>query len=370
MGGLFSELLTNYTLRAVALGSVFLGFVTGLLGSFAVMRRQSLLGDAVSHAALPGIVLAFLLTASREPVVLLVGAAVAGGIGMLFLMQITRKTIIKQDAALGIVLSVFFGFGILLLTFVQRMPDAGKAGLDRYLFGQAATIITRDVVTIATLGGAVLLTTILFWKEFVVLTFDREYAHTLGLPIRSLDILLTILLVIATVVGLQMVGVVLMSAMLVAPVSAARQWTHRFSVMALLSGFLGAAVGLSGALLSSQIPRLPTGPTIVLILSGVVVFSLLFSPERGLIAQARIRHIRTWQYATETLAIHLLHHEGTHEENLEATAEHLKLHLGWEELYAKKVVRWAVIHGIITRTNAHLALTPFGRELARQVMAR
>ena len=283
LGALFNDLLFDYTLRTVALGSAVLGIVSGALGAYAVLRKQSLLGDAMSHAALPGIAIAFLLTGSKQTLVLILGAAISGWIGTLFVMSIVRSTRIKFDSALGMVLSVFFGFGLVLLTIIQKRPDATQAGLDKFLFGQAAALLERDVITMGILGGVAIITMMVFWKEFKLLSFDPDFGETLGFPIKLLDILLTTLIVLAIVLGLQTVGVVLMSAMIVAPAAAARQWTDRLSTMVLLSAFFGALAGISGAILSSSIQRLPTGPTIVLCISVIVVASLFFAPRRGLL---------------------------------------------------------------------------------------
>ncbi len=280
---LFSDLLFNYTLRTVALGAATLGLVSGALGSFAVLRRQSLLGDAMSHAALPGVVLAFMITGSKSPAILMLGAAVAGILGTLFLMVITRHSRIKGDSALGIVLSVFFGFGLMLLTFLQRNPDARQAGLNNFLFGQAATLLERDVITMAVFGGGALLLMALFWKELKLLSFDVDFGASLGFSMRLLDVLLTTLLVVAIIIGLQAVGVVLMSAMIVAPAAAARQWTDRLSLMVLLAAIFGAIAGVSGAMISSLGSGLSTGPLVVLSISAIVLVSFLVAPNRGLL---------------------------------------------------------------------------------------
>jgi manganese/zinc/iron transport system permease protein len=284
-------LLFDYTVRTVALGAATLGAVAGLLGCYAVLRRQSLLGDAMSHAALPGIVLAFLLTRSKAPLTLMVGAALAGWLATLGVMAIVRTTRIKTDSALGLALSVFFGFGLMLLTYVQRLPDASQAGLDTFLFGQAATLLAGDLVTMAALGGAALLAVALLWKEFKLLSFDAGFAASLGLPVRALDVALTGLLVVAIVIGLQAVGVVLMSAMVVAPAAAARQWTDRMGRMLALAALFGALAGVSGALLSSSGAGLATGPTIVLSVSALTALSLLLAPNRGLVWAA----VRGWR---------------------------------------------------------------------------
>ena len=273
----------DYTLMIVALGAALLGTVSGALGAYAVLRRQSLLGDAISHAALPGIAIAFLLTGSKTPLTLVLGAAIAGWLGTLLILSIVKLTRIKYDSALGIILSTFFGFGLVLHTLIQRTGNANQAGLDTFLFGQAATILKSDVLTIGILGGIAIVIMLVFWKELKLLVFDEDFAASLGYPIRALDILLTSLLVIAIVLGLQAVGAVLMSAMLVAPAVAARQWTNKLSVMMLLAACFGALAGVSGTIISSSASRIPTGPTIVLCATVMVGVSIAFAPNRGLV---------------------------------------------------------------------------------------
>ncbi len=280
------EFFFDYTLRTVAAGAATLGLMSGALGSFAVLRRQSLLGDAVAHAALPGIALAFLITGSRETWALTIGAAILGWVGALLVIAIRRTTRIKEDTALGLVLSVFFGFGLLLLTFIQKRPNSSQAGLDKFLFGQAATLLISDVWLIVALGAAAFAVIMIFWKEFKLLCFDADYGATLGLPMRLLDIALTTTLVIAIVAGLQTVGVILMSAMVVAPAAAARQWTNRLGVMVALAAAFGATAGIGGAIASSTAAGLPTGPMIVVCLSLIAAASLLFAPARGIVWRA------------------------------------------------------------------------------------
>jgi manganese/zinc/iron transport system permease protein len=287
-----TSLVFDYTLRTVALGASALGAVAGALGCFALLRRQSLLGDAIAHAALPGIGLAFLLTGSRATPVLVLGAALAGWIGTLLVLGIVRSSRIPEDSALGIVLSVFFGFGLVILTFVQRRPTAAQAGLDTFLFGQAATLLVRDVQLIVGVGAVALLLLALFWKEFKLLAFDPEFGAAVGYPMLRVDILLTSLLVAAIVIGLQAVGVVLMSALVVAPAAAARQWTDSLSVMVILAGVLGGLAGAGGAAVSALGGGIPTGPTIVLLATSVVGVSLLLAPDRGL-ASGILRGYRT-----------------------------------------------------------------------------
>lgn len=289
---LFTALFFDYTLRTVALGSAVLGAVSGALGAFAVLRRQSLMGDAISHAALPGVVLAFLISGSKDILALGAGALFTAWVGTMAMVFIRRRTRIKEDTALGLVLSVFFGVGMVLLTFTQRLPNAHQAGLDRFLFGQAAALLQRDVIYMAVFGGGALLLLALLWKEFKLVSFDPEFATGLGLPVRALDVLLTTLLAVAIVLGLQAVGVVLMSAMVVAPAAAARQWTDRLGSMVLLSALFGAISGVAGTLVSSLAAGLSTGPTIVLVASFIVLLSILFAPARGLVPAALRRRAR------------------------------------------------------------------------------
>jgi manganese/zinc/iron transport system permease protein len=273
----------SYTLQNVVLGTVLLGVIGGVMGTFTLLRRQSLLGDALAHAALPGVCIAFILTGVKTPLPLLAGALVAGVAGALLVLVVVRGTRIKEDSAIGFVLSVFYAVGIVLLTRIQRLPGGNQSGLDRYLFGSAATLVAEDIELIAAVGAAVLLLVALLWKELKLLSFDRAFGASLGMPVRALEAVLTCLLVIVVVAGLQTVGVVLMVATLVTPAAAARQWTDRLGVMVMASAAIGGLSSAAGALLSHQVARLPTGPTIVLVSSGVLVVSLLVAPRRGML---------------------------------------------------------------------------------------
>lgn len=308
------NLLFDYTLRTVALGSAVLGIVSGALGAFAVLKQQSLLGDSVSHTALPGIALAFLLTGSKQPLIMLLGAAIVGWLGTLLVLNIIKNTPIKTDTALGMILSVFFGFGLVLLTLIQKMPNSRQAGLEKFLFGQASALVEQDVIIMSVLGGLSIVVLIIFWKEFKLLTFDSDYAVSLGYPVKLLNIILTSVLVIAIVIGLQTVGVVLMSAMVVAPASAARQWTDRLHTMVILSGLFGALAGVSGSVISSITAKMPTGPTIVLCVSGIVVLSMLFAPNRGVLVRV-IRDMKNRKrIMTDAIILDLFELQQQHED--------------------------------------------------------
>ncbi|OIQ31099.1 MAG: zinc transporter [Bacteroidetes bacterium MedPE-SWsnd-G2] len=305
---------TDYTLRTITLGTALLGSICGMLGSFAVLRKQSLLGDAISHAALPGIAIAFLISGAKSSDTLLIGALASGLIGTVWIKGITSKTHLKSDTALGLVLSLFFGFGMLLLTFIQKQPNANQAGLDKYLFGQAATLVERDVWLMAIVTGVSLCVLLLFWKEFKILLFDEDYAKTLGFNTKRIDMLITSFIVVAIVLGLQTVGVVLMSAMLLAPAAAARQWTNSLGKMVVIASFFGAASGIIGTGISATQNQLSTGPVIVIIASIFVLFSFIFAPSRGLLfRQLRFIKNRRDLELHKTLAF-MYHIANTHED--------------------------------------------------------
>lgn len=276
-------MLFDYTIQTVIMGAVLLGISSGVLGSFAVLRQQSLLGDTLAHAALPGVCLGFLVAGSRNLGSLLGGALFTGTLAALMVMVLLRRSRLKTDAALGIVLSLFFAWGVVMLTFIQGQSNASQGGLDAFLFGQAAAILRSDLWVMGAITLLALSLVTVFWKEFKLITFDPLFAGSLGLPVRVLEALLTAMIAFAVVIGLQMVGVVLMAAMVIAPAVAARQWTHRLETMVVLSALFGATGGIIGALISATRRGLATGPLIILAMSALVLVSLLVSPERGLL---------------------------------------------------------------------------------------
>ena len=275
--------MIGHTFRTVALGCSLLGMVSGILGCFAVLRKQSLLGDAVSHASLPGVCLAFLFTNVKETEVLLFGALVTGVICIGLIQLIQNYTKIKFDSALALILSVFFGLGLVLLSYMNKLPGSNKSGLNKFIFGQASTFIERDVNVIFITGIILLVIIVLFWKEFKLVSFDSDFAKTLGFPSKKIEILISILIVATVIIGIQAAGVILISAMLISPAVAARQWTDKLSVMVILSAIFGGISGFFGTLISISQENLPTGPIIVVIISLIVLFSILFSNKRGII---------------------------------------------------------------------------------------
>ncbi len=273
----------------ILLGCMLLGLSSGVIGSFAYLRKQSLMGDALSHAALPGVCIAFMLSGSKSVLLFLVGASIAGLIATFGIGYIVRNTRLKQDTALTIILSVFFGFGIVLLTQIQHSGMGNQSGLDKFLFGQAASMVPSDVTIMATISLLLVGACTLLFKEFKLISFDPGFARGMGYPVAFLDQLLMFLIVIAVVVGIQAVGVVLMAALLITPAVSARYWTERLGVMVLLSGVFGALSGFTGTLISASGNNLPTGPLCVLAATALFIASVIFAPRRGGLAKLLLR---------------------------------------------------------------------------------
>lgn len=288
MGYLIDLVPLNYTESIVVVGAAILGLCAGVLGAFAVLRQRSLVADAVAHATLPGVAAGFLLTGVKDPLALLGGAAAAGVIGALAMVAIERTSRIRADAAIGVVLSGFFALGIVALTYIAGTNNANQAGLDDFLFGQAAGLRIDDLELMFVASAAGLLVVPITLRMLRATLFDPAYAGSIGLPVRALEALMTTLLVIAVVVGLRAVGAILMVAMIVVPSIVARQFVARLAPMLWLAGAVGAAVGVIGALVAARTSQ-PTGPVIVLAGFAIAILAIAVAPDRGILWQARRR---------------------------------------------------------------------------------
>lgn len=278
--------LQNPNTQWVLLGTMLLGITSGVVGSFTLLRKQSLIGDAMAHSALPGVCIAYLLYGSKSLIWFLIGAVVAGLISSFIIQVIINHSRIKEDSALGIIISVFFGFGIVLLTYIQHNGAGNQSGLDDFIFGQAASLVGADVQLIMMIALLLLAITAIFYKEFKLLTFDPQFAKGIGIPAAFFNGLLLLLIVCSVVIGLQTVGVVLMAAMLITPAISARYWTEKLSSMIIIAGFIGGVSGVMGTLLSTIMEGMATGPLIIVAASIMFIISLVFSPKRGLLAKA------------------------------------------------------------------------------------
>lgn len=294
------QLLSDPNARWILLGSMLLGIGGGVIGSFAYLRKQALMGDALSHAALPGVCIAFMLSGSKSIGLFLIGAAVAGVAATYGIGFMTRHSRIKPDAALAIVLSVFFGLGIVLLTRIQHSGSGNQSGLDKFLFGQAASMVRSDVITMAVISTVLIGACALLFKEFKLLSFDPGFARGIGYPTALLDQLVMLLLVVAVVAGIQAVGVVLMAALLITPAVSARYWTEKLGVMVVLSGLFGALSGIAGTWISASGNNLPTGPLTVLACTAIFGISVVAAPKRGIVAKRVVRAMARSRLARES----------------------------------------------------------------------
>lgn len=293
--------------RTVTLGTMFIGMSAAVVGSFAFLRKRSLIGDAIAHAILPGIAIAFMVTQSKNPFVLMFGALISGWAAMLLIESISKNTKLKPDTSIGLVLSVFFGIGILLLTHIQHSGAGNQAGLDQFLFGKAASIIKEDLIAYSIVAAVLLLVVILLFKEFKMLSFNADFAKISGLPVRGLQFVLSSITVLAIATGIQAVGVVLMAALIITPAAAARSWTENLTTLLVLAGAAGMISGLVGSYISFTAPNMPTGPWIVMTLSAIAIASLVFAPQRGLWGKLKRQRENREKILTENILKAIYH---------------------------------------------------------------
>lgn len=281
----FVHICSDYTFQKIIMGTFCIGFISGLLGIFTFLRQQSLLSDTISHAALPGVAMIFLCTHSTNPWVLFFGGFIAGIIGVAFVNMLSRKTTLKKDAALGIVLSVFFGLGLILLTIIQKYHMGGNAFLHRFLFGDASTLLTEDIYCIVGIGLVACAVVVMMWKEFKIVTFDPLFAQTIGFSVVAIELILMTIIVSVIVIGLQMVGVILTSALCIASSVAARQLTYSMERMALLSALCGACSSVCGSIISCMYDTIPTGPMINLCALVLVMVAFIIGSYKPVVAR-------------------------------------------------------------------------------------
>jgi manganese/zinc/iron transport system permease protein len=366
VGPLIEALPLPYTDAVVATGAALLGMLAGVVGVTAVLRQRTLVADALAHAALPGVALAFLLTGAKDTPSLLVGAAFAGLIGAVMIVGIERTSRIRPDAAIGVVLSGFFSVGIVLISYIASTDNANQAGLQDYLFGQAAGLVERDVNAFALLALATFALLAVAYRPLKTTLFDPRFAASLGLPVRSLELLMTVLLVCAVVVGLRTVGAILMVAMIVVPAAAARQFSARLRTLLPLAGLIGAAVGVAGSLISTS-SQTPTGPVIVLVGLTVVLLALAFAPGRGFVWRARrLRRARRRRLVEAVLVdLETAIHAGP-----PPTARELELAGGRSHRELRVALRDLERAGLLEQEGERLYLSEAGAAAAHAVLDR
>lgn len=309
------------SLRYALAGSMLLGICCGLMGAFLVVRKLSLLGDALSHAVLPGVALGFLWGMTKDPLAIFIGATVAGLLGAGTVQLLRHTTRHKEDASIGFVLASFFGVGVCLMTMIQNVPGGNKSGLDKFMFGQAAALGRGDVLLLAVVALLALGAVTVFYKEYTITSFDPGFARSMGLPVQVFHYSLMLLLAFAIVSALQAVGVVLVTAMLVIPAATAFLLTDRLGLLLVLSAVFGMCAGAIGAFFSFVGRNLPTGPFMVLAAAAVFTAAILFGPRHGIVA-------RWWRHVSRSARIrrentlksvyHVLEDEGFRSEQVDA----------------------------------------------------
>ena len=363
--------LSDPNVRMVVLGTTLLGAGAGLVGVFTLLRKRALLGDAVAHSILPGVCLAFWVSQSKNPFILLLGALIAGWLSLLATDYLVRRTKLKADGVIGLVLSVFFGLGIWLLTSIQQSGAASQSGLDKFLFGKAASITGQDVEMFAWVVAGLVVILLLFYKGFKLLAFDQDFARSIGMPVRLLEFLLSTITVLSIAVGIQAVGVVLMASLLIAPAAAARYWTDRLSVMLVLALGIGILAAWSGAYVSYVAPSMPTGPWIVLALAVLTVISLLWAPKRGILGRGLRQRRYSRKIALENVLKILFQLEeigGRKDEGFSRVA--ILEHRETEPHLLNAALRRMQRKGWVTESDTLWRLTDEGREQATQIVRR
>jgi len=372
------SLLTSYNSLLVVVSVTVLGMAAGVVGSFMLLRKQSLMGDALSHATLPGIAIAFLVmvafggTGKNLPG-LLIGATITGVLGVWTVNLLTKHTRLKDDAAMGVVLSVFFGLGIALLTIIQQMPQGSAAGLSSFIYGKTASMVQRDLYLILAVAVIVLLLSGLLLKELTLLSFDAPFAKVQGWPLGVLELLMLTLVAAVTVVGLQAVGLILILAFLITPPAAARFWTQNLKTMLVISGVIGAVSGAVGAVTSAMHADLPAGAVVVLITASLFLISMVIGSRRGVLWRGLGRRSLNLKINQQHVLRSLFEQIET-----QATApvtqpqpvafNRLLRHRAWNTRELKKQIRRAERHGLIQKTvDEQVRLTEAGFHQAARV---
>jgi manganese/zinc/iron transport system permease protein len=277
--------LSNANVRYVLASIILLGASAGLVGTFNFLQKKALVGETVAHSMLPGIAMAFMLTGVKDPIYLLIGAIISGWVSIYLMDYITNNSKVKADASLAIILTVFFGLGMMLLVSIQHTDIADKSGLDHYIFGKAAAMTDKDAYIFGTISIIIMALIALFYKELKLLCFNAEFSTVLGLPNKTLQFVLSTVTILTIATGIKAVGIILMAALLIIPPAAARFWTSRLLKMILLSVVFGIVAGVVGAYISYTAPKMPTGPWTVITLSLTVFISVIFAPGKGYLSR-------------------------------------------------------------------------------------
>jgi len=356
----------------VVFGMLCICVGSSLIGTFAYLRKRSLIGDAVAHSLLPGICLGFILAGEKNMLFLFIGAFLTGWLSTFLVDYIVNHSKIKQDAAIGIVLSTFFAFGIVLLTFIQKGGYTDQGGLNSFLFGQAAAINKDELLLFAVITGIIILAIVLFYRQFVTVSFNIDYAKSIGLPVKTIEFLMTSLTVLSIAAGIQALGVVLMSALIVTPAAAARFWTHQLRKMLVISVLFSVASGFVGAYVSYSNSGVPTGPWVVMILSVITLLSFLFSTRRGILSRYLKNRKNKMKILHENILKAIYHYHEQNEEEKELSLsikamEILRVRI-FDTNQLQKGLKRLIRNGFISKENDLYALTQDGKTESKRIV--
>lgn len=279
--------LTQPNVRYVLFGFLLISASAAVTGSFLYFRKSVLIGDAIAHALLPGICLGFMVSNSKNPLLLIIGAVLTGWVAILTVNWIVKQTKLQEDSAIAIALSIYFAIGVVLLTHIQQQEYATQSGIENFLFGKAASLTLQDVISFSALSLLILGLIFLFFKELTLTSFDPQFARTIGFPVKGMDFLLSILTVLAIVAGIQAIGVVLMAAMLITPTATARMWSSKLVPVMLIALGISSVATFLATFISYTQPNMPTGPWTVIFLAVITLASVIFAPGRGLLAKRK-----------------------------------------------------------------------------------
>ncbi|MCH2160298.1 MAG: metal ABC transporter permease [Phycisphaerales bacterium] len=365
-------LLGDFNTRIVVMGTVLLGMVSGLAGTFLLLRKRALMSDVLTHGMFPGVVVAFLLTAAimggKSQPVLLMGGAVTASIALLGVLFLRRARGLADDSAMAIVLGSSFGLGVVLLGVALDAPGGNQAGLEHYIYGKAASMTRGDLLGIALVAAVVMVVIIALFKELRLLCFDTSFASSIGRPVGLFDGVLLAAVVATTLIGLQAVGLILVIALLVIPPTTARFWTDDLKLTTVIAMGIGGVGCYLGVIASALVPQMPAGALIVLATAALFLVGLFFGPRRGVLNRLhRMHRLRRIVGRDHLLRAVFELSDGEGDEG--SGFSELLGHRSWGSKRLRHLLRKAVAGGEIVRTaEGHWRLTDRGEAEARAIV--
>ncbi len=357
---------TDPIAQKVILGIAIIGAVSGIVGTFSFLRKKTLIADAISHSVLPGICLGFMFVGTKDPIVLMAGALVIGWISVWLIDYLSSSTKLSEDTAIALVSTLFFAIGSVLLSVISKSQNAEQTGLKNFLFGKAATMTTFDIQVFTVTSIVIILIVIVFFKPFQLVCFNNEFAKSIGVKVKFIEFLLSTLTVMTVAIGIQAVGVVLMSALLIAPAASARYWTNRLSIMVVLAALFGMFSSVIGVMLSTMKNNMPTGPWIVFALFTFTLLTLLFAPKKGWFSIKRRNNSNQKKITEENLlkTFYQLKEDGNSEVSFHDFLEKRAVDTHSLERDLKRMVK----NGFLTKKNKTFTLTESGKTEAARIL--